>query len=120
MELLWNIATTSPPANSNYFWAEDDSDLPGDLQLEDLCLEDPELEDLEQEAMELEFMKLEEMELEAMENWTAETTDPWLEETRQLFDHDGSDEALYERVVQAIYVLCDRIRREDLIDQPRS
>jgi hypothetical protein len=103
MELLWNLTADSEradleQADSNR-WIDPEIDLPDDPVL---------LQNLELEAM-----KLEEMELNLTEEWTTETADAWIEETRQLFEHEGSDEALYERVVQAIYVLCDRIRRED-------
>ncbi|MFQ3615964.1 MAG: hypothetical protein SNJ57_03840 [Cyanobacteriota bacterium] len=98
MELLWNLKADAERDDSNG-WIELDIDLP----------EDPVL----LQNLELEAMKLEEMELDLTEEWTTETADAWIEETRQLFEHEGSDEALYERVVQAIYVLCDRIRRED-------
>jgi hypothetical protein len=98
MDLLWNLTADSERADSNQ-WTEAEIDMP----------EDPIL----LQNLELEAMKLEEMELDLMEEWTTETADAWVEETRQLFEHEGSDEALYERVVQAIYVLCDRIRRED-------
>jgi len=102
MELLWNLTADSEQASE---WADSHSWI------------DPEIDPLEDpvllQDLELEAMKLEEMELNLMEEWTTETADAWIEETRQLFEHEGSDEALYERVVQAIYVLCDRIRRED-------
>lgn len=98
MELLWNLTADSELATSDH-WSKTEIDLPEDAVL---------LQNLELEAM-----KLEDMELDVMEEWTTETADAWVEETRQLFEHEGSDEALYERVVQAIYVLCDRIRRED-------
>lgn len=98
MELLWNLAIDAEQQDSTH-WIDVDADLPEDAVL--------------LQNSELEAMKLEEMDLDLMEEWTTETADAWVEETRQLFEHEGSDEALYERVVQAIYVLCDRIRRED-------